>query len=70
MKGGDNMGEISLPLSTCKKIITIETELRVEPAATEKFEKLIISLATEKAKGIQQKCIAANRKTIRIEDFE
>lgn len=62
--------KIAIPLSTCKKLIVFGSELRVEPNAVKKFEKLILSFAKDKALIIQQNCAAENRKTIRSEDLD
>ena len=48
----------------------MDSDLRVEPAAINKFEKILIEIAKSRAKLIQQRCIDNKRKTIREEDID
>lgn len=62
------MGEITLPLSTCKKFL-IENGQRASPEAVKLFHDKLVVLGREAAKVVQAKAEEAKRKTIQAEDF-
>jgi len=62
------MGDITLPLSTCKKFL-IENGFRASPEAIKLFHDKLIVVGREQAKLVQDKTAEAKRKTVQAEDF-
>ena len=61
---------ITLPHSTCKKLLIDESGLRANPDAIRKFNSKIIEFAKAEAITIRDKLTGQKRKTIMTEDID
>lgn len=64
------MAEITIPLSTVKKILTNNGEYRASFDAIKEFHNRLVINCKEAATIFQEKAVADRRKTIQMQDFE